>query len=138
MAASGKLKASSYTLDKINDVKCMEWASEGRQLEFATVGRGQIHFWAFNQDDKLEYYNAFIPKKENGEISEITACEYMYWRVIKIADRVGFGRSTGYGVWVAILCMVELRAVLCSEVVMPILYHRNQYVVGILEAILYC
>jgi hypothetical protein len=75
---SGKLKASSYTLDKLNDVKAMEWASEGRNLEFATVGRDQIHFWALDRDDKLEYYDVFIPKGENGEVPELTSCEYIY------------------------------------------------------------
>jgi WD40 repeat protein len=76
--ATGKLKASSFTLDKLNDVRAMDWASEGRNLEFATVGRDQVHFWALDRDDKLEYYDVFIPKGESGEIPEITACEYIY------------------------------------------------------------
>ncbi len=46
----GKLKASSCTLDKLNDIAIMEQATEGRLLDFATVGRDQIHFWAFTKD----------------------------------------------------------------------------------------
>lgn len=49
----GKLKASSYTLDKINDVAISKVAGEGKLLEFATVGRDQIHFWTYNKDEKL-------------------------------------------------------------------------------------
>jgi hypothetical protein len=49
----GKLKASSYTLDKINDVAIMKVAGEGKLLEFATVGRDQIHFWTYTKDEKL-------------------------------------------------------------------------------------
>jgi hypothetical protein len=49
----GKLKASSYTLDKINDVAIMKVAGEGKLLEFATVGRDQIHFWTYSKDEKL-------------------------------------------------------------------------------------
>jgi len=48
--SSGKLKASSYTLDKLNDIAIMDGTNEGRLLEFATVGRDQIHFWVFNKD----------------------------------------------------------------------------------------
>ncbi len=49
----GKLKASSYTLDKLNDVAIMKVASEAKLLEFATVGRDQIHFWSYTKDEKL-------------------------------------------------------------------------------------
>ena len=59
------MKASSYTLDKLNDLAIMEGGGEGRLLEFATVGRDQIHFWAFTKEEKLEYYDVFIPKDEN-------------------------------------------------------------------------
>ena len=62
----GRLKASSYTLDKLNDIAIMENQGEGRIMEFATVGRDQIHFWAYNKDEKLEYYDVFI-QKEEGE-----------------------------------------------------------------------
>ena len=62
---SGKLKASSYTLDKLNDIAIMEGSREGRLLEFATVGRDQIHFWAFTKEEKLEYYDVFIQKDES-------------------------------------------------------------------------
>lgn len=46
---NGKLKASSYTLDKLNDIAIMDSCGEGRLLEFATVGRDQIHFWAYTK-----------------------------------------------------------------------------------------
>ena len=47
---SGKMKASSYTLDKLNDIAIMDTCGEGRLLEFATVGRDQIHFWAYTKE----------------------------------------------------------------------------------------
>jgi len=56
----GKLKASSYTLDKVNDLALKKTAGEGRLLEFATVGRDQVYFWNYNKDEKLEYYDVFI------------------------------------------------------------------------------
>ena len=49
----GKLKASSYTLDKLNDVALRRGMTEGSQLEFATAGRDQIHFWTYTRDEKL-------------------------------------------------------------------------------------
>lgn len=63
---SGKLKGSSYTLDKLNDIAIMNSCGEGRLLEFATVGRDQIHFWAYTKDDKLEYYDVFIHGDNEG------------------------------------------------------------------------
>lgn len=60
----GKLKASSYTLDKLNDLSIRKSPSEGKALEFATVGRDQIHFWQLNKDDKLQYYDVFIKGQE--------------------------------------------------------------------------
>ena len=56
----GKLKASSYTLDKVNDIALSPEIHEGHLLEFATVGRDQVHFWSYNRDEKLEYYDVFI------------------------------------------------------------------------------
>lgn len=59
--AAGKLRASNYTLDKLNDVKISDYS--GRGLEFATVGRDQVNFWTFsNKEDTLEYQDVFIPK----------------------------------------------------------------------------
>lgn len=47
---SAKLLASSYTLDRINDVKISEnvHAAENA-LEFCTVGRDTIQFWALDK-----------------------------------------------------------------------------------------
>lgn len=65
--ATGKLLASSYTLDKINDVKVSSscYVSD-RVFEFCTVGRDQVQFWAFVKDFKheyrLEYYDVFVKK----------------------------------------------------------------------------
>ena len=56
----GKLKASSYTLDKLNDVAICPAAMDNHLLSFATVGRDQIHFWNYTRDEKLEYYDVFI------------------------------------------------------------------------------
>lgn len=48
--ATGKLLGSSYTLDKINDVKvCDAVFAHDRVFEFCTVGRDQLQFWAFNK-----------------------------------------------------------------------------------------
>jgi hypothetical protein len=41
-------------------VSLLKTAGEGKLLEFATVGRDQVHFWTFNKDEKLEYYDVFI------------------------------------------------------------------------------
>jgi WD40 repeat protein len=75
---TGKLITSSYTLDKINDIKISEntYSSE-RLIEFTTVGRDQIQFWALNNNEKLEYYDVFIEKKKTGELHEITAHDYI-------------------------------------------------------------
>ena len=68
--------ASSYTLDKINEVKASENIySEDRIFEFCTVGRDQVQFWAYNRENKLEYYDIFVPKKD-GVVEEITAFDY--------------------------------------------------------------
>lgn len=60
---SGSLLASSYTLDKINDVVFSEYSfSKERIFEFCTVGRDQIYFWAYTKDKALEYYDVFIER----------------------------------------------------------------------------
>lgn len=46
---TGKLRASNYTLDKLNDIKISD--NPGKGLEFATVGRDQINFWSFSSKD---------------------------------------------------------------------------------------
>ena len=76
--STGKIITSSYTLDKINDIKISEntFASD-RLLEFTTVGRDQIQFWALTTKEKLEYYDVFIEKKKNGDLQEITAHDYL-------------------------------------------------------------
>lgn len=75
---SGKMLASSYTLDKINDVKISDKCySLERQIEFVTVGRDQIQFWAFTKDKKLEYYDVFIEKTDDQHIPEATAVDYL-------------------------------------------------------------
>ena len=63
----GKLKASSYTLDKVNDLALRSGMFEGVLLEFATVGRDQIHFWHYNRDEKLEYLDIFIKPEEEDD-----------------------------------------------------------------------
>ena len=64
---SGKLLASSYTLDKINDVKVSSSVyMSDRVFEFSTVGRDQVQFWAlvkdFKNEYRLEYYDVFVKK----------------------------------------------------------------------------
>lgn len=62
---SGKLLASSYTLDRINDVKISEIVHiSENQLEFCTVGRDTIQFWALDKANSLKYYDVFVPKQE--------------------------------------------------------------------------
>lgn len=95
--STGKLLASSYTLDKINDIKVSSscYMSE-RAFEFCTVGRDQVQFWAlvkdFKNEYRLEYYDVFVKKvffyflllfinknkkgKDNEEV-EITCCDYV-------------------------------------------------------------
>ena len=74
--ATGKLRASNYTLDKLNDIKIAEYSHAGG-LDFVTVGRDQINFWTFSKDDKLQYQDVFIPKTKEGKLVEITTCEYI-------------------------------------------------------------
>ena len=64
---SGKLLASSYTLDKINDVKVSSSCyMSDRTFEFCTVGRDQVQFWAlvkdYRNEFRLEYYDVFVKK----------------------------------------------------------------------------
>ncbi|KRX04875.1 WD40-repeat-containing domain [Pseudocohnilembus persalinus] len=75
----GKLLASSYTMDKINDVKIADKCfSFDRNFEFVTVGRDQIQFWAFTKEEKLEYYDHFISKNpDDEEYPEATAVDYI-------------------------------------------------------------
>ena len=73
----GKLKASSYTLDKCNDIALRNGMFEGCLLEFATVGRDQIHLWHYTRDEKLEYFDLFIKPEEDEEIPELTSCDYL-------------------------------------------------------------
>ena len=43
------------------------------------MGRDQVHFWAYNKDEKLEYYDVFIQKEEEDtEVPELTACAYLH------------------------------------------------------------
>jgi len=65
--SSGKLLASSYTLDKINDIKVSSSCyMSDRTFEFCTVGRDQVQFWAlvkdFKNEYRLEYFDVFIKK----------------------------------------------------------------------------
>lgn len=57
------------------------------------MGRDQVHFWALDRDDKLEYYDVFIPKGENGDIPEITTCEYIY---VGESPKLLLGLTNGY------------------------------------------
>ena len=50
----GRLKSSIYTLDKLNDISIRSQpVGESSLLEFATVGRDQIHFWCYTREEKL-------------------------------------------------------------------------------------
>ena len=40
---------------------------EGRLLEFQTVGRDQVQFWALTKDHKLEYFDVFVPRDGHGD-----------------------------------------------------------------------
>lgn len=74
---NGKLLASSYTLDKITDLKISTRVfTQDRLLEFVTVGRDQVQFWALNREHKLQYYDIFL-EKINQKIPEITAVDYL-------------------------------------------------------------
>ena len=73
---TGKMLASSYTLDKINDIKVGQSVyMSDRVFEFCTVGRDQVQFWAFVKDFKtefrLEYYDVFIKKVETSYIKNL-------------------------------------------------------------------
>lgn len=35
-----------------------------------------MHFWAFNKDEKLEYYDVFIKGETEEDIPELTSCAY--------------------------------------------------------------
>ena len=64
---SGKMLCSSYTLDKINDVKISNFTHDNQRVfEFCTVGKDQVQFWAVVRDSKedfrLEYYDVFVKK----------------------------------------------------------------------------
>ncbi len=72
---AGTLLSSSYTLDKINDIKIIDKVfSLDRVFEFATVGRDCVHFWEFNKENKLKYYDVYLKKDEDNKLPEITAC----------------------------------------------------------------
>lgn len=66
----------------MNDIAIQKTAGEGRILEFATVGRDQIHFWAFTKEEKLEYYDVFLKPDEDEEndVPEISSCDYLSYQ----------------------------------------------------------
>ncbi|KAL4455065.1 hypothetical protein ABPG74_006447 [Tetrahymena malaccensis] len=88
---SGKLITSSYTIDRINDVKISEIVhTVDNQLEFCTVGRDTVQFWALDKTNTLKYFDVFVPKQEFVEKSsekessqtvmkapEVTAVDYI-------------------------------------------------------------
>jgi len=75
----GQLLASSYSLDKLNDVKVSSRSiNEEHLVEFVTVGRDQVQFWGLTKAAKLEYVDIFMPKYDNGQLPEIVAVEYFY------------------------------------------------------------
>ncbi|CAD8163025.1 unnamed protein product [Paramecium octaurelia] len=99
-----KLITSSYTLDRINDIKLSKYSfSKERIIEFATVGRDQIYLWAFTKDHKLEYFDVFIPKNVNtNELEEITTFDYIVYegsrnkqtsQSLNLSERVSFDNS---------------------------------------------
>lgn len=47
----------------------MDKCGEGRLLEFATVGRDQIHFWAFTKDEKLSTTTFLFKNKKANKRS---------------------------------------------------------------------
>lgn len=79
---NGQLLASSYTLDKINDIQISQFQfSKERLIEFCTVGRDQIYFWAFTKERKLEYHDVFLERNaENNSLEEITSLDYLHFQ----------------------------------------------------------
>lgn len=131
----GKLKASSYTLDKLNDVAILKTAGEGKLLEFATVGRDQIHFWSYNKDEKLEYYDLFIKPEEEEELPEITACDYLSYHD---ANYLVFGTSKGeLGIVNIQNYKVIWRKKVCSAEILTIRCCLNNTCLGVNDGNLY-
>ena len=78
---NGKLLSNTYTLDKLNEVKCSLYSfSNDRKFEFCTVGRDQIHFWALSSENVLEYYDVFLERNvQTGNLEEITSFDFIYF-----------------------------------------------------------
>jgi hypothetical protein len=78
----GELLSSSYTLDRINQVRCSRYCfAPDRVLEFSTVGRDQVYFWALSTENVLEYYDVFLERnRDTKQLEEITSLDFVYLR----------------------------------------------------------
>ena len=131
----GKLKASSYTLDKLNDVAILKVAGEGKLLQFATVGRDQIHFWTYTKDEKLQYYDLFIKAEEEDEIPQITSCDYLNYHD---NNYLVFGTTKGeLGIVNALTYKLIWRKKVCSAEILSIKCCANNTLLGVNDGNLY-
>ena len=55
------LLASSYTVEFINDIKINNFCfNKEFRLEFTSVGRDCVYFWALNSQNKLEFLDIYV------------------------------------------------------------------------------
>jgi hypothetical protein len=104
------------------------------------VGRDQIHFWAINKDEKLDYYDVFIRAEDeqdgHGEDKvELTACDYLSYQD---SHYLLCGTSNGelvivrYGDF-----KIVWRKIVCSGEIMNLKCYQNRTVIGSSDGNLY-